>query len=107
MKPEQDCFASQGVSCKMETELSPSAMAHPAKLDHLSPHQCAQAFKAASEKNLNIPLHEEVQRDCNNLKEWLAAALKEMRQLERKGVWTECLKSEAKGEQIIPCTWAF
>ena len=41
------------------------------------------------------------------MKEWPAAALKEIRQLERKGIWTECLKSEAKGEQIIPCAWVF
>ena len=33
--------------------------------------------------------------------------MKEIRQLERKGVWTECLKSEVKGQQMIPCTWVF
>ena len=56
---------------------------------------------------MDIVLHEEAQRDHNNLKEWLAAARKEIRQLEKKGVWTECLKSKAQGKQIIPCAWVF
>ena len=46
-------------------------------------------------------------RDYKNLKDWLAVALKEIKQLEGKGVWTECLKSEAGNEQIIPPTWVF
>ena len=45
--------------------------------------------------------------EYENLKDWLASALKEIRQLEKKGVWVECEKSEAKGQQIIPCTWVF
>ena len=37
----------------------------------------------------------------------MAAIAKEIRQLEEKQCWVECLKSEAeeKGEKIIPCTW--
>ena len=45
--------------------------------------------------------------DHNNLKDWLEAALKETKQLESKGVWTEAHKDKANGEQITPCTWAF
>ena len=45
--------------------------------------------------------------DYKNLKEWLAAALKEIRALESKACWVECLKSEAGDEPIIPCTWVF
>ena len=103
----QDCLAMtfgpgpsvHHASCMMCMHLGPSTetIACLTKLNELSPHQFAQAFKAAGEKNPDVPSHEEVQRDCKNLKEWLAAALKEIRQLERKGsVWTECLKSEAK-----------
>ena len=73
----------------------------------MSLRQFAEVFKAAGEKNPDIPLHEEVQRDCNNLKEWLAAVLKKIRQLKKKGVWIKCPKSKAKGEQIIPNTWVF
>ena len=46
-------------------------------------------------------------RDCNNLKDWLAAALKEIKQLESKGAWTEAHKDKANGEQITPCTWVY
>ena len=91
-------FASCRVNCEMETELFPNTIACPTKLDKLSPHQFAQAFKAVGEKNPDILLCEEVQRDCNNLKDWPAAALKGIRQLKKKGVWTECSKLEAKGE---------
>ena len=100
-------FAAHGIDCEIETELSAKTVACLTKLDELSPHQFSQAFKAAGEKNPDILSCQEVQRDCENLKEWPAAALKEIRQLERKGVWTECLKSKAKGQQIIPCTWVF
>ena len=101
------CFASHRIDCEIETELSSKTVACLTKLDKSSPHQFAQVFKAAGKKHPNILLHEEAQRDCNDLKEWLAATPKEIRQLERKGVLTECLKSKAKGEQIVPCTWAF
>ena len=100
-------FASCRINCEIETKLSSETVACLNELNKLSPHQFAQVFKAAGEENPNILLHEEVQRDCNNLKEWSAAAPKEIRQLKRKGVWTECLESEADGEQIIPCTFLF
>ena len=71
------------------------------------PHQFAQVFKAAKKKNPDILSYDEAMRDYKNLKNWLAAALKEIKQLEVKGVWTKCHKSEAGNEQIIPCTWVF
>ena len=101
------CFASHRIDCEMETKSSSNTIACLAKLNKQSLHQFAQVFKAAGEKHPDILLHEEVQRDCNNLKEWLAAALKEIRRLEKKGVWTKCLKSKAEGEKIIPCAWVF
>ena len=100
-------FAAYGIDCEIETELSTETIACLTKLNELSPHQFAQVFKAAGGKNPDILSHKEVHGDYENLKEWLAAALKEIRQPERKGVWTECLKSEAKGQQTIPCTWVF
>ena len=91
----------------MDVDLSTEAKACLKKLDELSPHQFEQVFKAAGKKNPGILSYKEVQRDYDNLKEWLAAALKEIRQLEKKNVWSECLRSEANGRQIIPCTWVF
>ena len=78
------------------------------KLDKPQPHQFAQVFKAAKKKNPNILSYNKAMRNYNYLKDWLAAALKEIKQLEGKGVWVEChKKSEADSEQIIPCTWVF
>ena len=65
------------------------------KLDELSPHQFAQAFEATGKKNPDILSDEKVQRDHGKSKEWPAEALKENRQLEKEGAWTECLKLEA------------
>ena len=62
----------------MEAESSCETIACLTKLSKLSPHQFAQVFKAAG-MNADILLHEEVQRDCDNLNEWLAAAPKEIR----------------------------
>ena len=95
------CFALHGIDCKIETKPSTETIACLTKLDKLSPCHFAQALNAAGKKNLGILSHEEVQQDCKNLKEWSAAALKEIRQLEQKGVWTECPKSEADSQQII------
>ena len=66
-----------------------------------------QAFKAAKTKNPDILSYNKAMNDYNNLKDWLAATLKVMRQLKRKKAWIECLKSEAKGQQIAPCAWVF
>merc|ERR1712197_208282 len=46
-------------------------------------------------------------RDHPNLEGWMKAIEKEIRQLEEKNCWVECLKSEAfnAGEKVIPCTW--
>ena len=100
-------FAPHGIDCKIETELSTETIACQTKLDGSSPHQFAQVFKAAGKKNPDILSCKEVQQDHKNLKERLAAAVKEIRQLERKGVWTWCPKSKADSQQIIPHTWVF
>ena len=74
----------------------------------MSPHQFAQVFQAAKKKNPDILSYDKAMADKENLRAWLAAALKEIRQLESQGVWkTECRKSEANGKQIVPCTWVF
>ena len=78
-----------------------------AKLDKLPPHQFAQVFKAAKKTNPDILSYNEAMRDYENVKDWLAAALKEIKYLENKKVWMECHKLEANGEQIVPCTWVF
>ena len=98
-------FALCRIDFEMEAKSSHETIACQTKLDKSSPHQFAQVFKAAGKKNPNVPLHEEAQKDCNNPKEWLAAAPKEITvQLKKKGVWIKCLNSEAKGNQIIPHT---
>ena len=89
-------FASHRVDCEIKTKLSPDTIACPTKLNKSSLHQVAQVFKAAGKKNPDNLLHEEVQRDCNDLKERPAAALKEIRQLGKKDMWNECLKSKCK-----------
>lgn len=55
--------------------------------------------------SLTASQHKEAMADHDNSKDWLASASKEIRQLESKGVWIECKKSGAKGQQIIPCAW--
>ena len=100
-------LALYGIKQEREADLDEEAIVCLARLDELNPHQFAQVFKAAKGKNLDILSYEEAMSDYENLKDWLASALKEIRQLEKKGVWVECKKSEAKGQQIIPCTWVF
>ena len=99
--------AAHGIKHELEAELDVEATACLVKLDKLNPHQFAQVFKAAKGKNPDTLLHEEAMADCENSKDWLASAQKEIRQLESKGVWVKCKKSEAKGQQIIPCAWVF
>ena len=52
---------------------------------------------------------DEAMNDIENLDGWRLAAAKEINQLEDKGCWKECKKSEAntKGQKVIPCTWVF
>ena len=88
-----------GIDCEVDCALSVETINCFQKLDELMPHQFAQVFKAAKKKNPDNLLYDEAMRDHKNLKE--------IKQLEGKGVWTECLKSEAGGEQIVPCTWVF
>ena len=92
-------FASWGIDCQMKTESSFDAVACLTELNKkLSLRQFAQVFKAAGEKNPDTLSCEEVQRDCNNLEEWSAAALEGIKQLEKKGEQTEWSKFQAKGE---------
>ena len=100
-------FASYGIYCEVDCALSKEAISCFQKLDELLPHQFAQVFKVAKKKNPDILSYDKAMRDYNNPKDWLAAALKEIKQLEGKGVWTECHKLEAGNEQIVPCTWVF
>ena len=44
-------------------------------------------FKAAKKKNPDILSYAKAMRNYDNLKDWLAVALKEIKQLEGKGVW--------------------
>ena len=96
-----------GMECNLEAEVSNDIVACLTKLNELPPHAFAEVFKAGKKKNPNILSYDEVMRDCDNLQLWLDAALKEIKQLESKKVWVECKKEEAKGEQIVPCTWVF
>ena len=66
-----------------------------------------QAFQAAKKKNPDTLSYDEAMRDTARLQEWLDASLKEIRQLEDKNCWEECLISDANGEPVVPCTWVF
>lgn len=103
----QAYFASYGIDGEFKDDMTSEKLACLSKLDKLNPHQFAQVFKAAKGKNPDTLSYEEAMSDYKNLKDWLASSLKEIRQLEKKGVWTEVAKDEAKGEQIMPCTWVF
>ena len=98
-------LALYGINCEVDCALSMETISCFQKLDELLPHQFAQVFKAAKNKNPDILSFDEAMRDYDNLKDWLAVALKEIKQLEGKGVWTECHKLEACNEQILACTW--
>ena len=100
-------LALYGIDCEVDCALSVETINCFQKLNELMPHQFAQVFKAAKKKNPDILSYDEAMCDYKNLKDWLAAALKEIKQLEGKGVWTECHKLEAGNEQIVPCTWVF
>ena len=100
-------LSSFGMECEMDADFSPEIVACLTKLDELPPHAFAQVFKAANKKNPDILSYDEVLNDYDNLQSWLAAALKEIKQLEDKKVWVECQKEEANGQQIVPCTWVF
>ena len=95
-------LVSYGIHCEVDCDLSKSAIDCFEKLDQLQPHQFAQMFKAAKKKNPDILSYNKAMHNYENQKAWLAAALKEINPLEAKGVWVECLKSEAGGEPIVP-----
>ena len=85
-------FASYGINCNIQGDLSKMTVQCLQKLDKMQPHQFAQVFKAAKKSNPDIFSYDEAMRDHENLKDWLAAALKEIKQLEGKGVRVQCLK---------------
>ena len=71
--------------------MAEGASAFFSQIDEMLPYQFAEIFKAGGKKNPDIYSYEEVRKDLEHLEEWLEAALKEIRQLENKKVWTECL----------------
>ena len=100
-------MAAFGIDCPIDVKLSEQILLCLSKLDELPPHAFAEVFKASNKKNPDILSYDEVLADIANRKAWLEAALKEIKQLEAKKVWVECLKTDANGEQIVPCTWVF
>ena len=62
---------------------------------------------AKKTKDPDLPHWNAAMKDSPHLDQWLEAVGKEIRTLEKKGCWVECLKSEAKeaGQKIIPCQW--
>ena len=86
------------MDCEIDMELSKVTVQCMTKLEELQPHQFAQVFRVAKKINPDILSCDQAMRDYTNLKDWLAAALKEMKQLESKGAWTEAHKDEANGE---------
>ena len=84
-------FASYGSSydqtATFEAEITPETLSCLASLDELSPHHFAQVFQAAKKKNPDILSYDEAMRDFSKLKDWLAAAMKEIAQLEEKECW--------------------
>jgi hypothetical protein len=84
------CFASSSIST-----------------NELPPHIYHQLFAATKNKDPDTLSYDQAMADTENLSAWLAASANEIKQLEDKNCWEECLKSEANGEQIIPSTWVF
>jgi len=82
---------------------------HLANVHELRPYQFEHVFKARAVKDPDTLSYDEAMSYEENIEEWMAAAQKEIKQLEEKGCWVECQKSEAeaKGIKIIPCTWVF
>ena len=76
-------------------------------VNDLPPFVYHQAFSAKKNKDPDTLSFDEAMADTENIVSWHKAAAKEVNQLEEKGCWIECLKSEANGEPIIPSTWVF
>ena len=92
-----------------ETYIGDDSWAHLANLDEVTPRHFANVFKAGSKKDPDTLSYDEAMNDIENLEGWRHAAAKEINQLEDKGCWKECQKSEAEtnGQKVIPCTWVF
>ena len=99
-------LAACGMEGAHDLPVTPEVRACLTRLEEMTPLQVASVFKAAKKTNPDILSFDQAMRDYENLKEWLAAALKEITQLEEKKCWEEIRKSEAKGK-IVPCTWVF
>lgn len=100
-------FAAFGMNHEVELPVSPDIVASLTRLDEMSPHNLERVFKAAKNKNPDLFSFKEAMHDRKHLRKWLAAALKEITQLETKGCWEECMKTDAVDQKIIPCTWVF
>lgn len=103
-------FASYGSNVNnFEVKIPSDAVSYLTQLDEMTPYQFTQVFKAAPKQDPDTLSYDEAMADLEHLKEWLAAAAKEIKQLEAKGCWVECLRSEAEqnGQKVIPCTWVF
>ena len=72
----------------------------------LPAHHHQHIYAASKKKDPDTLSYDEAMADTENLDKWNEAASKEITQLEDKGCWEECLKSEATSP-IIPCTWVF
>ena len=76
-------LATYGIDCDSELVLNPEIIACFSRLDEMTPFEYASVFQAAKKKTRDILSFEEVMRDYANLKDLLAAALKEIVQLEK------------------------
>ena len=70
-------FASHGIDCKVDCNLSKSTVKCLQKLDKLQPHQFAQVFNSAKKKDPDILSYDKPMRNYGNFKDWLTAVLKE------------------------------
>ena len=77
-------FASNGIDCDVNCNLSKSTVNCLKKFNGLQIHQFAQVFKAAKKKNPVILLYDKAMCDYDNLKAWLVVALKKSNNLKKK-----------------------
>ena len=78
------------IVCASDTYKRKDYWVHPANLDKVTPRHFEYVFKAGSKKDLYKLLYNEAMNDIENLEEWRAAAVKEIKQLTDKGCWVEC-----------------
>ena len=66
----------------VEIPVTQDITAYLARIDEMTPVRFDYVFKAAKNKNSNILTYDKMLRDLEHLKEWMDAALKEIKQLE-------------------------